>query len=128
VPKVGFLANMNISPVTVEALRNQGWDIIRVSEVMDERSKDIDVLAYAQEQNRVVITQDLDFSQILALRGYAKPSLINLRFENARPDFVAAHIHIIDVVSTMEKELEEGVVVTVDEASARYKNLPVRLE
>ena len=125
-PKVGFLANMNISPVTVEALRNHGWDIIRVSEVMDEKSKDIDVLVYAQKQNKVVITQDLDFSQILALRGYAKPSLINLRFENASPDFVTARI--IDVVSSMEKELEEGVVVTVDETSARYKNLPVRLE
>ena len=125
-PKVGFLANMNISPITVEALRNHGWDIIRVSEVMDEKSKDIDVLVYAQKQNRVVITQDLDFSQILALRGYAKPSLINLRFENARPDFVTARI--IDVVASMEKELEEGVVVTVDETSARYKNLPIRLE
>ncbi len=125
-PKVGFLANMNISPITVEALRNHGWDIIRVSEVMDEKSKDIDVLVYAQKQNKVVITQDLDFSQILALRGYAKPSLINLRFENARPDFVTARI--IDVVSSMEKELEEGVVVTVDETSARYKNLPIRLE
>jgi len=126
VPKVGFLANMNISPITVEALRNHGWDIIRVSEVMDEKSKDIDVLVYAQKQNKVVITQDLDFSQILALRGYAKPSLINLRFENASPDFVTARI--IDVVSSMEKELEEGVVVTVDETSARYKNLPIRLE
>ena len=125
-PKVGFLANMNISPITVEALRNHGWDIVRVSEVMDEKSKDIDVLVYAQKQNKVVITQDLDFSQILALRGYAKPSLINLRFENASPDFVTARI--IDVVSSMEKELEEGVVVTVDETSARYKNLPIRLE
>ena len=125
-PKARFLANMNISPITVETLRNDGWDIIRVSKVMDERSKDIDVLLYAQKQNRVVITQDLDFSEILALKGYAKPSLINLRFENARPDFVTARI--IDVVSSMEKELEEGVVVTVDETSARYRNLPIRLE
>ena len=125
-PKVGFLTNMNISPVTVEALRNRGWDIIRVSEVMDEKSKDIDVLLYAQREKRVVITQDLDYSQILALGGYAKPSLINLRFENARPDFVT--VRIIDVVSNMEKELEEGVVVTVDETSARYKNLPIRSE
>jgi predicted nuclease of predicted toxin-antitoxin system len=76
VPKDGFLANMNISPITVEALRNRGWDIIRASEVMDEKSKDIDVLVYAQKQDKVLITQDLDFSQILALRGYAKPSLI----------------------------------------------------
>jgi len=117
---------MNISPLTLEQLRTLGWNIIRVSEVMEKGSKDIDILIYAQKYNKVVITQDLDFSNLLALSGYTKPSLINLRLENPRPDLVSAHI--IDVVSVMEKELEEGVVVTVDETSARYKNLPIRLE
>jgi hypothetical protein len=28
----------------------------------------------------------------------------------------------------MQKELEEGIVISVDETSARYKNLPIRLE
>jgi len=126
VPRLEFLANMNISPLTVEQLRKHGWNIVRVSEVMNKESKDIDILAYAQKQNKVVVTQDLDFSAILALSGYGKPSLINLRLENPRPDLVTTRI--IDVVSTMEKELEEGVVVTIDETSARYRNLPIRLE
>jgi len=73
VAKLEFLANMNISPVTVEQLRTRGWNIKRVSEVMDKGSKDIDILIYAQRQNKVVITQDLDFSTLLALRGYTKP-------------------------------------------------------
>jgi len=115
---------MNISPLTVEQLRKYGWNIVRVSEVMSRGSKDI--LIYAQRQNKVVITQDLDFSTILALSGYGKPSLMNLRLENPRPDLVTARI--IDVVSIMEKELEERVVVTIDETSARYRNLPIRLE
>jgi predicted nuclease of predicted toxin-antitoxin system len=126
VPRLEFLANMNISPLTVEQLRKHGWNIVRVSEVMNKESKDIDILTYAQKQNKVIITQDLDFSAILALSGYGKPSLINLRLENPRPDLVTTRI--IDVVSTMEKELEEGVVVTIDETSARYRNLPIRLE
>ncbi len=117
---------MNISPLTVEQLRKNGWNIVRVSEVMDRGSKDIDILIYAQQQNKVVTTQDLDFSSILALSGYGKPSLINLRLENPRPDLVTSRI--IEVVSTMGKELEEGVVVTIDETSARYRNLPFRLE
>ena len=125
-PKLEFLANMNISPLTVEQLRTYGWNIARVSEVMDKGSKDIDILIYAQKQNKVLITQDLDFSTILALSGYAKPSLINLRLEDPRPDLVTTRI--VDVVSIMEKELEEGVVVTVDETSARYRNLPIRIE
>ena len=124
--KLQFLANMNISPLTVEQLRTRGWDITRVSEIMEKGSKDLDILIYAQKQNKVVITQDLDFSTLLALSGYTKPSLINLRLENPRPDLALARI--IDVVSLMEKELEEGVVITVDETSARYRNLPIRLE
>ena len=84
--RLEFLANMNISPLTVKALRTLGWSIVRVPEIMDSKSKDVDILTYAREHNQVVITQDLDFSTLLALRGYEKPSVINLRFENAKPD------------------------------------------
>jgi hypothetical protein len=35
VPELEFLANMNISPLTVEALRKEGINIIRVSEVLE---------------------------------------------------------------------------------------------
>jgi predicted nuclease of predicted toxin-antitoxin system len=71
----------------------------------------------------VLITQDLDFSSLLALGGYEKPSVINLRFENAKPDFITNRI--IDIVKEFEKELNEGIVVSVDETSARYRNLPI---
>ncbi len=124
--KLEFLANMNISPLTVRQLRAQGWNITRVSEVMEKGSKDIDILTYAQKQNKIVITQDLDFSTLLALRGYTKPSVINLRLENPRPGFVSERV--LDVVSMMEKELQEGVIITIDETTARYRNLPIRLE
>ena len=123
-PELAFLANMNISPLTVEELRKLGWDIVRIPEVIDRKSKDADILAYARNHNMVVITQDLDFSMILAIGGHTKPSLINLRLENSRPDFVTSRI--IDVVSVMERELKQGVVVTIDETSARYRDLPIQ--
>jgi predicted nuclease of predicted toxin-antitoxin system len=123
VPKLEFLANMNISPLTVGDLRTLGWNIVRVPEIMDSKSKDIDILTYAREHNKVVVTQDLDFSSLLALRGYEKPSVINLRFENAKPGFITNRI--IEIVSELEKELNEGIVVSVDEISARYRNLPI---
>jgi predicted nuclease of predicted toxin-antitoxin system len=126
VPELSFLANMNISPLTVEELRKLGWNIVRIPEVMDRKSKDVDILAYARNHNKVVITQDLDFSMILAIGGYTKPSLINLRLENAKPDFVT--LRIIDVISVMERELKQGVVVTIDETSARYRDLPIQSE
>lgn len=123
-PKVEFLANMNISPLTVDRLRKLGWDIVRVSEIMDVKTKDIKLINYARKNNKVFITQDLDFSMLLAISGYEKPSVINLRLENAKPDFITNRI--IEVVSELEKELEEGIVASVDEISSRYRNLPIR--
>ena len=124
-PELDFMANMNISPYTVKNLREKGWNIVRVSELMDAGSKDIEILKYAREHNKVLITQDLDFSALLAVGGYEKPSIINLRLENARPDYVTNRI--IATVSELEKELELGIIVRVDEVSARYKSLPIDL-
>lgn len=71
-PKPEFLANMNISSLTVEQLRKYGWNIVRVSEVMDGKSKDIDILTFAQKQNKVVVTQDLDFFNNLGIKRICK--------------------------------------------------------
>ena len=125
-PKLEFLANMNISPLTVKDLRMLGWNIVRIPEIMDSKSKDIYILTYARDHNKVVITQDLDFSSLLALGGYEKPSVINLRFENAKPDFITNRI--IEIVKELERELDKGIVVSVDEISARYRNLPIETE
>lgn len=57
---------------------------------------------------------------------YEKPSVINLRLENAKPDFITKRI--MDVVSAMERELGRGVVVSIDEVSARYRELPLKLK
>ena len=124
--EIEFIANMNISPLTVNELRKLGWNIVRVSEIMSPKAKDIEILNFARTHNKVLITQDIDFSVLLAVGGYEKPSVINLRVENAKPDFITRRI--IEVVSEMKKELEEGVVVSVDEISARYRNLPLKLD
>jgi len=118
-----FIADMDISPLTVNRLKERGWEIIRVSDVMDARTSDIEILNYARDHNKVVITHDLDFSELLAIHGFAAPSVINLRIENMFPDFVTHRI--IEVVSQLEEELLRGIVVSVDEISARFRHLPI---
>jgi len=39
-PTLRFLADMNISPATVDELRRTGWDIFRVSDQLAPRSSD----------------------------------------------------------------------------------------
>jgi predicted nuclease of predicted toxin-antitoxin system len=125
-PQLKFIVDMDLSPLTVSQLKEKGWEIIRVSEVMDVRTDDIDILNYAREHNQVVITHDLDFSELLAVNGLDSPSVINLRLENMHPDFVTQRI--IDIVSQLEDELKKRIVVSVNEISARYRNLPITRE
>ena len=47
---LSYLADMNLSPQTVEALQAEGLDIIRVSDVMPGTAKDLDILHYARSQ------------------------------------------------------------------------------
>ena len=122
-PQLKFIVDMNLSPLTVNQLKEKGWEIIRVSEVMDVRTDDIDILNYAREHNQVVITNDLDFSELLAVNGFANHSVINLRLENIQPNFVTQRI--IDIVSQLGDELKKGIVVSVDDISARFRNLPI---
>jgi predicted nuclease of predicted toxin-antitoxin system len=122
--KLSFLADMNISPLTVKSLRELGWESWRVSELMDKRTSDLDILMYARKHRHVVITHDLDFSTLLAFGGYRKPSVISLRLEEARPEIVTEKI--LHVISQLEEELAEGTIVSVDETSFRYRTLPLK--
>jgi len=121
-----FLADMNISPLSVKRLRERGWDIFRVSEFMEPSAKDAAILEFARQENRVIITQDLDFSKLLALRGFDKPSLINIRLGNPTPEIVATKVQ--EVMEALSIELASGIVVTIDENSIRVRSLPIRID
>ena len=118
-----FLADIHISPVTIRALRGRGWDIVRVSDVLEGRSSDAEILEYARQHGQIVVTQDLDFSALLAIGGHTGPSVITLRLEDARPVIVTRRL--LDVVSALKQELSEGMIVSADETTARYRFLPI---
>ena len=121
--RLRFLADMHISPATVHDLKNQGWDTVRVADVLDPRSSDAEILAYARRHGQIVVTQDLDFSALLAVSGEEGPSLISLRLEDARPSLVTSRL--LDVISVLAEELTQGIIVSVDETTLRYRFLPI---
>ena len=120
---IRLLADMNISPKTVEALQRQGWDVIRVSHVMSSEAPDDRILSLAREERRVVITQDLDFSALLALGGYQEPSLVTSRLIVSDPETVTRRL--LDVLPGLEDVLQKGSAVTVDDFRVRVRSLPI---
>ncbi|MGB3654739.1 MAG: DUF5615 family PIN-like protein, partial [Rivularia sp. (in: cyanobacteria)] len=89
---IKLLADMNISPVTVSNLQIQGWDTIRVVEILPPTASDLEILEFARQEGRVILSHDLDFSMLLAVGGYNQPSLITLRLSFTDPEVVTEKI------------------------------------
>ena len=122
-PAIRLLADMNISPETVRELRRNGWDIIRVSDLLPQNASDEAILSLARREGRVVVTQDLDFSTLLALGGHARPSLITLRLVLSDPETITRRL--LEILPRSEKQLQEGCALTVDETTLRIRKLPI---
>ena len=124
IPPLRFLADMNLSPLSVEALQREAWDIVRVSSLLPANAPDADILTLAGRDNYVIVTQDLDFSNLVALGGHTRPSLITLRLSNTDPSLVTQRLR--EVLPLVEQALVEGSAVTVSDHSVRTRRLPIR--
>ena len=118
-----FLVDMNLSPKIVTDLRQEGWDILRVSQVLPMDAEDSEILKFASQQNRVIITQDLDFSSLLALGGYEKPSLITFRLSVPDPEIITRKL--LELLPDIEERLLEGCAVVIDDRRTRLRRLPI---
>ncbi len=118
-----LLADMHVSPRTVDFLRSVGHDVLRVTEVLPPTAADQTIIARAIEDNRVILTQDLDFSAAIALAGRGVPSLISLRLSSSRIE------HVNDVLErtlpAIERDVEEGMIVAVEDHRIRRRRLPI---
>ena len=63
-----LLADVHISPRTVAFLRSLGHDAVRVGDAIPATASDVEIVEAAVRDERTILTQDLDFSAIVALR------------------------------------------------------------
>lgn len=74
-----FLADESCDFAIVRALREAGHDVLAVAEVFP-RSEDSAVLIQALSEERVVLTEDKDFGQLVYSSGKPSAGVIFFRF------------------------------------------------
>lgn len=82
------------------------------------------VLQKAKNENRIILTFDLDFAALIAVSNASAPSVIILRLKNQTPDNQINKIN--HVLAKAPASLLKGAIVSVDETSFRIKHLPVQ--
>lgn len=118
-----LLADLHISPRTVEHLKSLGHDVVRVSQVLLPTSSDHQIIAFAARDRRAILTQDLDFSAEIAVSGQAFPSVILLRLSSSRIETV--NTVLSDVLPALEGDVRDGALITVEDHRLRRRRLPL---
>lgn len=119
-----ILADVHIRPATVQYLNSLGHDAIRSSDVLPEEAPDQEIIETAVAIDRVILTEDLDFTDIIAITGASRPSLINLRLTDASADYVNRVLET--VLPGLEEFVTTGIIATVEDGRVRIRELPVR--
>ena len=118
-----LLIDMNLSPAWGAKLKGHDIDAIHWANIGDTTAPDREILEYARKHDMIVLTNDLDFSAILAAISGTKPSVVQLRSVDLRPAEIGDRV--VAALRQSETELAQGAILTIDIASARLRLLPL---
>ena len=78
---------------------------------------------WARRETRVIVTNDLDFGAILAASRAHGPSVVQVRTQDVTPTALGAIM--IRLIRQHGETLKDGALISLDEASARVRILPI---
>ena len=118
-----ILLDMNIPLKYSTLLAERGIEVLRWADVGVPNASDVEIMAYARENDFIVLTCDLDFGTILSVTHDLKPSVTQVRAS------VIHAVRAVDLISTAlmqyTDELGKGAILSIDIKSARLRLLPL---
>jgi predicted nuclease of predicted toxin-antitoxin system len=118
-----FLADMGVSQRVVEWLRTNGHDAVHLRDEGLQRLPNGEIFQKAGREQRIVLTFDLDFGEILAATAAQIVSVVLFRLRNTRGDFVIQRLD--DVLNQSSADLLQGAIVVVEDGRHRVRKLPI---
>lgn len=116
-----LIADENIPGSTVRELRGAGFDALWIAEI-GPGSKDEDVLALAVRANRVLITFDRDYGELIFRRGKVPPR--NVIYLRDYPGSAAEFTQALLLLLKTGIETFEGKFLIVSKHGIRERRFP----
>ena len=118
-----FLVDMPLSPTVAQWLSNNGHDAVHAGALGLASAPDVEIIARAKQDNRVIVTADLDYPRLLALSGANGPALILFRGGDWKEDHISDRLTAV-MAAISEAELSKSLVV-VEKSRIRRRLLPL---
>jgi predicted nuclease of predicted toxin-antitoxin system len=120
-PRIGLDQGCPRSSAT--ALQRYDWDVVHVGDIGMSRATDAEIIQWATQEGRIVVTLDSDFHALLALGGLSRPSVIRVRQERLRGEMLATLL--LSVWPRVTDALIGGAAITITERDVRIRKLPI---
>jgi len=118
-----FLLDQDVYAATARFLRNLGHDVVTASEAGCSEVSDLQLLAQAQEQRRILVTRDRDFGNLVFLRELGT-GVIYIR---ALPStLLAGHEQLPVVLASYTEDQLRDAFVVVEPGRHRFRTLSGR--
>ena len=114
---------MPLSPDLATWLRGQGHDAVHAGGLGMHRAADVANMARAAAEQRIVVTADLDYPQLLAISRAIEPSVILFRDGNWSDVDVVLRMH--EVLTAVSESDIFNSIVTVERNRVRRRRLPL---
>jgi predicted nuclease of predicted toxin-antitoxin system len=117
-----WLADECVAAPLVAQLRAAGHDVLYVAE-SEPRASDIEVLALAHAVNRLLLTDDKDFGELVFRQGRPVPGVVLLRLA---PGSSTTRLARLQVAIDQFGDALFGRYTVVGETRVRSRSLPAR--
>lgn len=119
-----LLVDMNLSPSWVAWLARHEFEAVHWSTIGAATAPDDELLSWARARGFVVLTNDLDFSAILAATSGQAPSVVQLRAQDLISE--AAMSVVVRALEVHRDDIERGALLSIDGGGTRVRMLPLR--
>jgi predicted nuclease of predicted toxin-antitoxin system len=121
---VRFLLDENVSYRVCPHLKAAGHDAVHVDEIGLASTEDRMVAARARDEDRILVSCDHDFVQILFASGDTRPSLLLMREVDTLPSAEIASLLLAAMSPQLKELLSAGAIATI--TPDRVRALPLR--
>ena len=119
-----LLIDMNLSPEWAESPRESGLDAIHWSRLGEANAPDHKIFERARTEGLIILTQDLDFPQILFETAASGPSTILLRLGDEANS--GTRRRVFGIILQCRSQIESGPLLVIDKQKTRLWTLPLR--
>jgi predicted nuclease of predicted toxin-antitoxin system len=121
-----LLLDENVSYRVAGHLKAAGHEAIHVSEIGLTSTDDAVILTRARDEDRVLVTADHDFVQMLFASGDTRPSVILIRDVESLQSAELAALLLDAFAAGLAELLPDGVIASLAPDRVRVRPLPLR--